>query len=53
MDDSPSPDDTLPDEAYFDTIAELEALIESTYPQFPVPRAKSKSTKKASASDED
>lgn len=34
MDDKPSPDDTLPDEQYFDTLAEMESL-DFTYSDFP------------------
>ena len=34
MDETPSPDDTLPDEAYFDTLAEVEVIVESTSPRF-------------------
>ncbi len=53
MDDAPTPDDTLPDEATFDTIADFDALeIEGTYPQFPVPRPKAGRTKRPDASPE-
>lgn len=38
MDESPNPDDTLPDEFYMaDTIAEIEALPDMTMVDFAVP----------------
>ena len=34
-----TPDDTLPDDAYADTIAEMAALVDMTMPDFKVPKS--------------